>query len=88
MVSAVGDVYGFGDARYLGGARSSSPFVDLEPTRRGDGYWLVDAAGHVYAFGAAPYAGGLPPNSLAPFEQVTSISGTPSGQGYWIFTTR
>jgi type VII secretion-associated serine protease mycosin len=90
MVSAAGDVYGFGDARDLGRTGplpAGRAAVDLEPTPTMDGYWITTDSGHVYAFGDAPYLGGVN-GFLGAGESVTSISATPSGRGYWLFTTR
>ena len=37
------------------------------------------------AFGEAVYHGGIPP--LLAGEGVSTISATPTGNGYWLFTT-
>jgi hypothetical protein len=49
---------------------------------------VVDSAGAVTPRGSAPKLGSVAPGVLAAGEKVTSLSGTPSGHGYWIFTTR
>ncbi|MGI8806645.1 MAG: hypothetical protein ACR2KK_02085, partial [Acidimicrobiales bacterium] len=85
MVSGAGATYAFGDARHLGNAPTSTA-VDLEPTPSANGYWIVDAPGHVFAFGDARHLGALDGAGLAGGESVTSISSTPSGAGYWLFT--
>jgi subtilisin family serine protease len=89
MVGADGVVYGFGNAAALGNAPvGPARAVDLEPTRTGQGYWIVDDTGGVFAFGAATWQGNVVRGQLAAGERDTSLSATPSGDGYWIFTTR
>ncbi|MDQ3946872.1 MAG: phytase [Actinomycetota bacterium] len=90
MLGSAGRVYAFGDARPLGDPaviRQPNRAVDLEPTSSGQGYWVIDAAGAVFAYGDAPYLGGVGAGTLAPGEEVTSMSAAPTGNGYWIFTT-
>jgi hypothetical protein len=87
MVGSAGAVYGFGDARWLGNAPTTSA-VDLEPTGSGDGYWIVDDLGRVYAFGDAVTRGNVDSAKLVAGEKVSSLSATRTGNGYWIFTTR
>ena len=87
LVDERGAVYAFGRAHWLGNAPVGNvPAVDVESSKRGDGYWVLDAAGHVFAFGNAPYLGGPPP--LRPGESATSISATPDNTGYWLFTSQ
>jgi type VII secretion-associated serine protease mycosin len=89
MVGADGTVYSFGTAAPLGNAPvGAAAAVDLEPTRSGQGYWVVDDGGRVFAFGKAAWHGNVAAGTLAPGEQVTSLSATAGGGGYWIFTTR
>src|SRR5207237_1300695 len=42
----------------------------------------------VTARGAAAPLGSVAAGTLTPAEEVTSLSATPSGRGYWIFTNR
>ena len=56
----------------------------LTLTRR-IGYLMVDAAGTTYGFGDAPNLGGMTPQAGV---VVTSMSATPSGRGYWLFTSK
>ena len=84
MLGADGKVYAFGDARRLGSAPGSA--VAIAPRAGGSGYWTVDAAGDVSHFGTAAGHGGHP--ALRFGETVSTISATPSGNGYWLFTNR
>jgi len=91
MVGQTGIVYAFGDARHYGNA-DVTPFgpgvtaTDIE-SRPNDnaGYWILDSAGHVYAFGSASWFGNA---GLAAGERATSIAGTKTGKGYYVFTDR
>ena len=87
MVTNAGTTYGFGDARHLGDAATTTA-ADVEATPSARGYWIVDAPGQVFAFGDARYLGAPNGAGLARGESVTSISSTPSGAGYWLFTSR
>jgi hypothetical protein len=82
MLSDSGKVYTFGNARPFGDGAAGA--TDLEPTPRGDGYWILHADGAVRNFGAAPNLGGAP--ALGAGERAASLSVTPSGAGYWVFT--
>jgi Tol biopolymer transport system component len=89
MVGSGGTVYAFGQARHLGDATLAPrvPAVDLEQYPADDGYWIVDRHGGVHSFGAAKGFGNAG-EKLQAGEKVTSLSATPSGAGYWIFTDR
>jgi Phage tail lysozyme len=85
MLGADGAVYPFGSASNSGSA--PSPAVAIAARADGRGYWVVDPGGEVRHFGeAAGDHGGLPLLRLD--ESVTTISATPSGNGYWLFTNR
>ncbi|MFN8035635.1 MAG: fibronectin type III domain-containing protein [Acidimicrobiia bacterium] len=93
MLGGVGDVYAFGDAKYLGNAHNTASGpgfkVHLEPTPSGDGYWILDSTGIVTTAGDASWRGNATAIQMsAPGEHAASLSATPSGQGYWIFTDR
>jgi hypothetical protein len=85
MLAADGTVYPFGDARALGSPRDLT-VAHLTPTTTSHGYWIVNHAGHVFAFGDARSHGDA--GSLAPGEQVTTMSATRTNNGYWLFTNR
>ncbi|MDQ1493328.1 MAG: hypothetical protein QOJ23_5842 [Actinomycetota bacterium] len=102
MLTGDGHVHPFGDAAFYGqpsplagGARAA----DLEPTPSGNGYWTLDDHGRVRAYGdawepdlpppaQAPTAGSVAADRLDPGERAVSLSATPSGDGYWVFTSR
>lgn len=84
MVTRNGVVYGFGSAKNIGNAPTTTA-VDIEPNKTLDGYWIVDEVGHVFGYNA-PYLGGA--SGLRKGEIVTSISSSKSGQGYWLFTSQ
>ena len=102
MLTADGHVHPFGDAAFLGQPYplpASVRAADLEPSPSGGGYWVVDETGQVRAYGDT-WEPHLPPSAQAqPFgsvaagrlersERAVSLSATPSGEGYWVFTTR
>ena len=87
MVEQAGTVHGFGEAPEHGG-RTNAAIADLEPAGTSDSYWLVDRAGVVSSHGPQAQAfGGIGSGALRPGEEVTSMSGLPAGNGYWLFTT-
>jgi surface antigen len=60
LVSAKGNVYDFGDARFYGSERLKAlpaPIVAVAATADAKGYWLVSAKGNVYDFGDARFYG-------------------------------
>jgi hypothetical protein len=91
MLDAGGDLFAFGDApaaRRPSLAAGASA-VHIEYARRSDGYWVLDSHGTVHAVGAnTPLFGQVAPSRLAPGERLTSISATPSGSGYWLFSSK
>jgi len=73
----------FGDARALGGAPERAqpgPFVGMDATPSGNGYWLLAADGRVLAFGGAPLLGGI----TRPNQPFVDLERTPSGAGAWL----
>jgi Phage tail lysozyme len=85
MLGADGKVYAFGSASNSGSASGFT--VAIAARTDGRGYWVVDGAGNVSHFGvAAGDHGGRP--LLRSGESVSTISATPSGNGYWLFTTQ
>ena len=101
MLTSDGHVHPFGAAAFLGqpyplprGVRA----VDLEPSPSGFGYWVLDDSGRVRAYGEARQLHQAPPNTasygsvpaegLDLGERAVSLSATPSGGGYWVFSDR
>ena len=84
MLTATGQVFGFGDAKDLGGATTPDA-VHLESTPTGQGYWVLSANGVVTGRGEASSYGNA---RLDRGERAVSLSSTPDGKGYWIFTDR
>ena len=60
MAGADGNVYSFGDARYLGsegGHTLNRPIVGMAATPDGGGYWLAASDGGIFSFGDAQFQG-------------------------------
>ena len=87
MLTAAGQVFGFGSAADLGG--NATRAVDIAVTPSGNGYWILSATGDVYPHGDAPLLGSLgEKGALGRDELPASLSATPDGRGYWVFTNR
>ena len=85
QVASDGAVYGFGDAKYFGGANSlrlRQPIVGGARHPAGAGYWLVGADGGVFAYGDSRFFGSAAEIVLN--EPIVGIAATPSGNGYWL----
>ena len=81
MTTQHGKVFGFGDARAVGGVVDQGlRIVDLEGAAKGNGYWLLSRSGRVSAFGSATYLGGA--RGKASFSGMAATS---TGMGYWLF---
>jgi surface antigen len=78
-----GTVYPFGGSHPFGNGDAGS--VAIAARRDGRGYWTVDAWGGVGAHGAARVVGAR--SALQNGETVRAISATPSGGGYWVFSS-
>ena len=95
MLGSDGTVYNFGDAPFHGSATSAMASklpsgvraVSIVPTNNGDGYCVVDTQGTTYCYNAAGGYASLPPGSLRPGEQVTSMDVSSTSNGYWFFTS-
>jgi hypothetical protein len=87
VTTAMGQVFGFGDARPHGsvnGTHLFAPVVGMAAAPDGRGYRLVAADGGVFAFGDARFYGSLGAGrSLTP---IVAIASTASGRGYWLVT--
>jgi uncharacterized delta-60 repeat protein len=88
MLTGDGAVAGFGDAKNYGRFAHEYHWVDIEPARFGKGYWGLSSDGAVVNLGSAKHFGGPMYGSLPAGETAASLSATPSGNGYWIFTNR
>jgi hypothetical protein len=86
MLTANGEVHGFGGAANLGRPMSSDYYVHLAPTPTGEGYWTLHPSGVVQEFGDATDLGSSP--SLPFDEDYTTLAPTPTGKGYWLFTDK
>jgi hypothetical protein len=66
LVSKSGQVYAYGDARYLGGSPGgiSGDITDISHAP-GAGYLLISGSGQHYAYGTAPFLGN--PSGASPF---------------------
>src|SRR5262249_28581154 len=82
MLGADGKRYGFGDAPHWSGTVKGGA---ADASRRdGTGEWITDGTGRVYTRGRAAYKGGGP--GFLAGERVTTMSATPTSNGYWLFT--
>jgi hypothetical protein len=97
MLDADGNVYAFGAAPFCGSPSQFGEFwgADIVPTPDGFGYWALDARGGVIGIACA----GMPQehqnayhgdevfdDMLGADEFAVSMSATPDGTGYWVFT--
>jgi hypothetical protein len=86
MMTKSGSVYGFGTANDGTLALVNNlPFVHIEPTPTGLGYWALNAGGSIVSKGDAL---SFFPIGVNPGEKAVSLSTTPSGKGLWVFTDR
>ncbi len=67
--------------------RRIPPVVDLEMSADGQAYWVLDGTGEVHALRGAAALGSAEGQLLAG-ERAVSMSATPDGAGYWVFTDR
>ncbi|MCU1461972.1 MAG: Proprotein convertase in/kexin type 6 [Acidimicrobiales bacterium] len=83
VVTANGQVRGYGKAHFFGDLRGRAPgtsIVASASTANGGGYWLAGADGSVYAFGNAHFYGSMSGRHLnAP---IVGMSPSPTGRGY------
>jgi hypothetical protein len=97
MLGIEGAVYTFGTAPDCGNAlpalMNGDYAVDIEPFPDGTGYWVLQSRGYVDAvycddsFYTKGYENnGIFSDRLGPTEVGVSLSATPDGGGYWVFT--
>jgi hypothetical protein len=68
----------------LARGREQARIVDIEATRDGRGYWLVDRGGEVFAFGDAHLSGSLSgAGAHVPAGGIVGMAATPDSGGYW-----
>jgi hypothetical protein len=60
----------------------NKPVVGIEPTPKGDGYWLVASDGGIFAYGQATFFGSMGGRALN--KPVVGMACTPNGRGYWL----
>lgn len=87
VVNAAGQVFAFGDARFLGNADYSrylrgQRIASMSPTPTGQGYWLFTTTGVVLHFGDARSFGDLHSHRLS--APIVDSVATPSGRGYYL----
>ncbi len=87
IVNDAGQVYAFGDARYLGGADPSAflagqRVTSISATPTGKGYWLFTADGRALRFGDAQLFGDL--HSMHLNGRIVGSIATPTGHGYYM----
>jgi hypothetical protein len=83
LLSADGEVHGYGDAVALGNARLPHPAVSLAVTKTGHGYWVFDTNGCSQAFGdAVQFTQSICATHLN--GPVLDAATTPDGGGYWL----
>ena len=85
VVDSAGHVFGFGDARYFGGADGLLPgeqVTSLSATPSGNGYWIFTTRGRVFNRGDAPRLGDMA--AVALNGPILDSIPTPSGQGYYM----
>ncbi len=83
LVTQDGAIYGYGNARYHGGANGipHAPIVDMAARSDNGGYWLVASDGAVYGYGAASYYGGA--NGI-PHAPIVGMAARSDNGGYWL----
>jgi len=84
LVTKTGNIYSFGDAKYLGAPGPvGSAVTSAVRTPDGGGYWILLANGTVYGFGDAVAHGG-PTTSVSATNPASAIFATSDGAGYWV----
>ena len=82
-----GTLTAFGDAPALGGPVLGADAVKVAAVPTG-GALVLDAAGTVHAVGGARWFGDVATAALLADERATTVAPTPTGAGYYVFTSR
>jgi protocatechuate 3,4-dioxygenase beta subunit len=85
LVTAKGQVFAFGDARYYGSTGKlhlARPIVGMAATPDGKGYWLVASDGGIFNYGDARYYGSTGKLHLA--RPIVGMAAPAQGDGYWL----
>ena len=84
LARADGEVFGFGDAPWLGSAAGplAKPVVGVAASASGKGYWLTASDGGIFSFGDARFHGST--GSIRLNQPIVDMAPTPSGNGYWL----
>jgi hypothetical protein len=87
VVGSGGQVYAFGDARWLGNAPATALVAgesvrSLFPTASGRGYWMFTSRGRALSFGDARFFGDM--SRVALKAPVVDGVATGDGNGYWM----
>ena len=78
-----GNVYGFGDAPYLG-APGHGTVTSAVPSPDGNGYWILLSDGEVFGYGTSAYLGAPSSANFNALDGAAAIFTTSDGAGYWI----
>lgn len=82
LVTASGQVIGFGDARKYSGPSPRTTVRGIAASAHGHGYLLLDRTGKVYPYGDAVSYGGAS-GCPGPFRAIAT---TPDRKGYWLIS--
>jgi uncharacterized protein YkwD len=84
LARADGEVFGFGDAPWLGSATGPlvKPVVGVAASASGKGYWLTASDGGIFSFGDARFLGST--GNIRLNRPIVDMAPTPSGNGYWL----
>ena len=81
VVLTAGTARNFGS---LGSRQLSGAVVDIESTRDGNGYWLVEIDGTLFPFGDAHSYGSMHGAAVhTAAGRIVGLASTPDGRGYW-----
>src|SRR6476619_3654949 len=66
----------------MGGQHLNQPVINMEPSKSGNGYWLVAADGGIFTFGQAQFFGSMGDQKIN--QPVFDMTSTDTDQGYWL----